>query len=223
MLVHFHWDAKTLVEIFLCDPKAVRRSIGLHAKSRPPFLRYDLFGPNKPVPAGVEAAADTGFSVYRTTSDDIADTELECTICCCSMHPQDCFALQCEHWYCRGCWQAYIRTHVIDKEVAIRCMGNKCKSLISSSLIDFLCEPDVVRGYQKNLLKAFVEDKHGRTRISYCKNPSGCEGITILADDALVEVSTCKLCGFTFCADCDMMQHAPATCAIVKEWCLSVF
>jgi hypothetical protein len=163
MLVHFHWDAKMLVESFLDDPKAVRRAIGLHAKSRPPFLRYDLFGPNSAsVINGTSSAyvevdseeavqpSDPPAALFKSSS---GDGEMECSICCCPMHPQDCFALQCEHWYCRNCWKAYIRTHTHDKEVAICCMANKCRSLVSSAMIDFLCEPDVVHGHQNNLLK----------------------------------------------------------------------
>ncbi len=67
--------------------------------------------------------------------------------------------------------------------------------------------------------RLFLEDRHGGTRISYCKNPVGCEGVTLLGDDAvLLTTASCKLCGYSYCANCDHMKHAPATCEMLKQW-----
>jgi hypothetical protein len=53
---------------------------------------------------------------------------------------------------------------------------------------------------------------------SYCKNPRGCAGIVLLADDAdYSEAVCCSMCGTTFCAACDMPPHAPATCDMVRS------
>ena len=67
-------------------------------------------------------------------------------------------------------------------------------------------------------IREFVEDKHGRTRVCYCKNPRGCEGVIFVPDDATATALCCGVCGFSFCALCDMMAHAPATCEMIKEW-----
>ena len=53
---------------------------------------------------------------------------------------------------------------------------------------------------------------------SYCKNPKGCAGVVILADDAGSSEATCSLCACTFCAACDLPPHGPAPCAMVARW-----
>ncbi len=59
MLVHFHWDVRQIIENHLMKAKLVRKEIGLNPKSRPPFLRFDKFGP----PAAAFADAPFGFAL----------------------------------------------------------------------------------------------------------------------------------------------------------------
>lgn len=72
------------------------------------------------------------------------------------------------------------------------------------------------------LLKAFIEQQRsGKQGIaSYCKNPRGCRGIVLLADDAGSTEASCSICAFSFCASssCDFPPHSPASCALVALW-----
>lgn len=64
--------------------------------------------------------------------------------------------------------------------------------------------------------RSFVEDRRGKHVLAtYCKNPRGCAGILLLADDAVYSEACCSLCSTTFCAACDLPPHAPATCDMV--------
>ena len=66
-------------------------------------------------------------------------------------------------------------------------------------------------------VRSFVEDRRGRQVLAtYCKNPRGCDGIVVLADDADYSEAVCSLCSTTFCAACDLPPHAPATCEMVN-------
>jgi hypothetical protein len=63
-----------------------------------------------------------------------------------------------------------------------------------------------------------VEDRRGKHVLAtYCKNPRGCGGIVLLADDADYSEACCSLCATTFCAACDLPPHAPATCDMVRD------
>ena len=69
------------------------------------------------------------------------------------------------------------------------------------------------------MFRAFIEERRGKHVIgAYCKNPKGCSGIVLMADDALYCEAYCSLCSLTFCAKCDMPPHAPATCEMVSKW-----
>lgn len=67
--------------------------------------------------------------------------------------------------------------------------------------------------------RAFVEERRGKQVLAtYCKNPRGCSGIVLMADDADVREVTCALCSTKFCATCDIPPHAPATCEMAAQW-----
>lgn len=44
LLIHYGWDIKRLVEVFLENPRPVRLAVGLGPRHRPHLLRFDLFG-----------------------------------------------------------------------------------------------------------------------------------------------------------------------------------
>jgi hypothetical protein len=53
---------------------------------------------------------------------------------------------------------------------------------------------------------------------AYCKNPRGCKGVILMADDADDSEARCSLCNTSFCAACDLPPHAPASCEMVAQW-----
>ena len=88
-----------------------------------------------------------------------------------------------------------------------------------SDMIECLCDPVIFASTRKILVQAFVEDRTGRqVKATYCKNPGGCVGIVVMADDADASAVQCSLCGYSFCASCDFPPHAPATCKQVALW-----
>lgn len=132
------------------------------------------------------------------------------------------FSLYCQHYYCRNCFASHIESRIpkTGKEFLVNCPDENCRYIVPLDVVQFLCSEDIQARARQNMLKAFIEDNDsdGRARASYCKNPHGCEGIVLLADDNDGATVTCALCTQSFCGVCDLPPHAPATCAMVSGW-----
>ena len=134
LLLHSHWDVKCLVENYTTDSKSIRKQIGLHPHSRPPFLRQDICSPVGAVDA----------------------PELECQICFCPMSPKEAFSLHCQHWYCNECWSRQIETKVADRAISIHCPRPGCCMAVPPAMIDYLCSRQTSQDFLHNVLK-FVD------------------------------------------------------------------
>ncbi len=57
--------------------------------------------------------------------------------------------------------------------------------MTTSSMYAFFCEREYLGVYLETVIKSFVEERSGRHFVSsYCKNPRGCAGVILMADDA---------------------------------------
>jgi hypothetical protein len=99
---------------------------------------------------------------------------------------EEMFALPCRHWFCRECYSGYISSKVAGNDWKIACpQGSPCSCIVPLDCAEFLCSRDVYQRLRGNMLTSFIEDKQGKTRALYCKNPrGGCDGILLLADDS---------------------------------------
>lgn len=166
LLEHFHWHPKPLIEQYLEDARAVRREMGLHPRSYPPFLRFDVL-------KAVTEHGHGGATMARSASATLGcfqmiaggkgegksegkdqqqhqeeDVELMCKICFCPMESDEAFALACEHWFCTDCWGGHLSSRIKDGIAQIRCPGEKCRMLVCGDMIEFMCTPDVVAEHQ---------------------------------------------------------------------------
>ena len=203
LLLHYKWDEKTLVEDYIENQIAVRLVVGLGPKTHPPFLRFDIFGRrslNNKIELLNSACIDCGICGEKTNEDEM-------------------FALNCCHWYCQNCWENYLRIATTDREVKVSCPCSDCKLIVTLDMIKFLCKNDLYIEARKLLVKAFVEEKRDRKVIAtYCKNPIGCNGVLLMAEDANCTEATCSLCASTYCFVCDLPPHAPVPCDLLADW-----
>lgn len=246
LLLHYKWNAKSLIEDYLENRKVVRVKAGLGPRTLPPFLRNDFFqsteesyvtptGPDTPnyirssLKTHFTASAKESFQPIRSEhfhDNSSSNSRVECGICLDYVPAEDAYALNCKHWYCSDCWRGYLSSSIGvtggagGGGVLPLCPAARCQMLVPLDLPEMLGPPELYQVAYKALLKAFVEQQHlGRQGLAtYCKNPRGCHGIVLLADDAGGTVASCSLCACSFCALCDLPPHAPATCELVAMW-----
>jgi hypothetical protein len=196
LLVHFQWNLTALVDSYLENSRSVRLAVGLAPRHLPPFLRFDLF----------------------SQQESNASITVTCGICQDSVSGAEAFALTaCLHWFCADCWRGFVESSVRGRQVTYRCPFPECRSLVVQDLQNHFCDATTCEEARNVLIRSFVEEKRGKQIVAaYCKNPRGCAGVVLLADDADYSEAYCTLCNTTFCAACDLPPHAPATCEMVK-------
>ena len=157
LLIRARWQAKQLLERYLEDPSAVRRDAGLHPRSHPPFLRYDVFG------ADSKSSSSTSISEHGAKVPDNAlvtkqatqePQGLDCGICLCPMEQEEAFALCCEHWFCRDCWAGHIGSRIEGRAVTICCPAtepSKCAMAVPSLMVEHVCDAEVVKNFWGNV------------------------------------------------------------------------
>jgi hypothetical protein len=264
LLLHYRWDAKTLIEDYTENRKAVRMKAGLGPRHLPPFLRYDVFQTENDGSLVVEdingeekRSEFEDNHISAVTIGDIPPPPLplqltprflphrplemskdtihlknnplkgvECGICKEFSPAEESYALNCEHWFCSDCWRGYLRSSGTPGGggggVLPHCPASKCFMLVPLDLPELLGPSELYQDAYRALLKAFIEQQRvGKQGLaSYCKNPRGCRGIVLLADDAGSSEACCSICAFSFCASssCDFPPHSPASCASVALW-----
>ena len=171
------------------EPLLLRECSGLGPPAVPRLLRYDVHGSNN----------STSLSPGSETASHSTDTSLFCRICMNTGIPEkEMFSLPCRHWFCRDCLSGYISSKVTSDEWKVACpQGASCTCIIPLDATEFLCSPDVYKRLRGNMLTSFIEDKQGKTRALYCKNPKGCDGILLLADDS--DHTKVRVCGILKC------------------------
>ena len=170
LLLHYGWDAKSLIEDYLENRKAVRARAGLGPRTMPPFLRRDIFsrpGNNNngssghsstvkfaSLPSTLQGSGDTtrANTITNETTPPISNDEVECGICLDSVPPHEAYALTCEHWFCADCWRGYLRNAVgggasggISGE-SPQCPQAKCCMRVPLDLPEVLGPPELYQG-----------------------------------------------------------------------------
>jgi len=203
LLLHYNWDEKTLVEDYIENQIAVRLAVGLGPKTHPPFLRFDIFGRR----------------TVNKKGEGLKSVPIDCGICGELADEDEMFSLNCFHWYCQTCWENYLRVAITDREVKVSCPCSDCKMIVTLDMIKFLCNSELHAEARKLQVKAFVEEKRDRkVMATYCKNPIGCNGVLLMAEDANCTEATCSLCASSYCFVCDLPPHAPVPCDLLADW-----
>jgi len=200
LLCHCNWDESVLLEAHLYRPVVLRNDAGL-------------------APAGY-------LTVLPCAAVPLSDglTKPTCGICLEAAAAEDGLALWCTHFFCKECWMGYVESKLEDRCVApLRCAMSDCRATVTEGALRALdlgteLEGAVRREVLRNYLERGSGQGSGGPKVVWCRNPKGCEGVISLQGRGNWSNLECGICGYTFCSQCDLAPHAPATCEMLRQW-----
>ncbi|CAM9276486.1 unnamed protein product [Ectocarpus sp. 8 AP-2014] len=140
--------------------------------------------------------------------------KLECRICCEEFTAKEAYALACNHFFCRGCWAAYLGAKVQEGPTCVytTCPEHKCPQIASESTFsEFLSAEDLKR-YEAFSLTSFVDINK---MLRFC--PGKDCGMVVKAPLSYPRSVRCN-CGSVFCFRCGEEAHDPASCEELAMW-----
>jgi len=144
-------------------------------------------------------------------------------------------ALPCGHWICNACWSEYLADKINANDILnLRCFMCTAPSheeaaagraraghVIPDEMVCQRVGPELYKKYNRFVAKNYAETN---PNIKWCPEPDcGCvvdgknAGYICNVDNEHAPTVTCEN-GHRFCFNCNKPAHAPATCAMVKEW-----
>jgi ariadne-1 len=141
-----------------------------------------------------------------------------CSVCLEEVAMADTFALGCGHRYCNNCWADYLEVHVMSGAncVYTQCMSPGCTELCHEECFQKRVAPKVFERYKEFLHRSFIDHN---PNVKWCPRP-GCDNAVSCDRRGRRQPVLCA-CGFLFCfqcADYEIGNHLPASCASVKTW-----
>ncbi|KAF1356252.1 hypothetical protein BDV97DRAFT_286539 [Delphinella strobiligena] len=143
-----------------------------------------------------------------------------CNICCDDTPGLATFAMKCGHRYCIDCYKQYLAQKIKEEGEAarIRCPGDGCNRIVDSKSLEVLVTSDLKDRYQELLTRTYVDDKDN---LKWCPAPNcvyaiEC-GIKQKDLNRIVPTVNCD-CGNHFCFGCQLLDHQPTPCVLVKKW-----
>ncbi len=141
-----------------------------------------------------------------------------CAVCLEEVPMTETFALGCGHRYCKQCWTDFLEVHVAAGAncVYTQCMHPGCTELCHEECFQKLVRPAVVERYREFLHRSFIDHN---PNVKWCPRP-GCDN-SVSCDRRGRRQPVLCACGFEFCfqcADLEIGNHLPASCASVKAW-----
>ena len=155
-----------------------------------------------------------GLSGGQKASMPRDDEALLCRICCDHYKGRESFALACSHFFCQGCWVAYLSAKVHEGPTCVyaTCPEHKCPQIVSEAVFkEFASEEDLKR-YQTFSLTSFVDINK---TLRFC--PGKDCGMVVKAPLSYARSVRCN-CGSVFCFRCGEEAHDPATCTELALW-----
>ncbi|KAI9745962.1 MAG: hypothetical protein M1818_000643 [Claussenomyces sp. TS43310] len=189
LLRHFRWNKERLIEDYMDHPKKVLESAGL--------------GPNNRAVPKLEVIP--GFT---------------CEICYENDPGLESFAMKCGHRYCVECYRHYLSQKIKEEGEAarIQCPHEGCKRIIDGKSMDLLVTTELNNRYKELLTRTYVEDKDV---LKWCPAPNCIYAIECSVKkkdlDKVVPTVDCS-CGYHWCFGCNLADHQPAPCELVKKW-----
>jgi len=125
--------------------------------------------------------------------------------------------LPCGHGLCEDDWPRFLKCNLESGTVGganclqLRCPGERCPLIVSSSLFERFLEPCDYERYLNLRVLSFVNDN---PNIVWCP-ASGCDFCVGFSQRK--STVQCR-CGHRFCFSCKRGAHAPAKCSSAKSW-----
>ena len=172
--------------------------------------------------AGIDKNAIKQFSSTNSSSSSSQEKKkpmiLECDICCSDIDVESAVAVSCGHSFCSDCWRQYFKVKIEEEGMNItnlNCMAKGCKTKVDLSTVSRVLgnTSPAFKKYMKHLMNAYVKTL---PLIAWCPGPNCERALKISMGNSKIAV-TCE-CKHSFCFNCGMEPHQPATCAMLINW-----
>lgn len=196
LLAHFKWDKDALVEFYF-----------EHGKSRT-FTQALLIDP-------ADLSDEKLVSASSLPCDE--PNELICDICCLPTTPNLMFALRCSHYFCRVCWQRYLKWKIMEESQSdrIHCPSLSCQMLVEDEVVfQMVSDPTIIRRFRKLISHSFV--LHNRA-LTWCPGVDCGHAVRCFGPREAYQI-TCTNCSECFCFACGQPWHDPVRCEQLKIW-----
>jgi ariadne-1 len=159
-----------------------------------------------------EILKEAGVSNQEPSTSPSPSSSIRCRICGDLFGKDDCYSLNCQHSFCKGCYGTYLTHQINDGPPCVfaHCPEYKCKQAITISAVQSLCSQETYEKYMMYITRNFIETS---ASMRWCPSP-GCERVAIGSG---VTTVLCQ-CNFPFCFRCGQEAHDPATCAHLSLW-----
>ncbi len=142
-----------------------------------------------------------------------------CQICCDESRLYT-FAMNCDHRFCKDCYEHYIVDKIVDEGEVRRltCPGERCNIILTERVIELLTHKEVVDRYKMLEDRAYVDD---HDNIRWCPHPECDSAVECnISNKQLMQVIPSVFCGnkHNFCFGCGLDNHQPCICSLVKIW-----
>ncbi|KAI4761771.1 hypothetical protein E4T52_05990 [Aureobasidium sp. EXF-3400] len=143
-----------------------------------------------------------------------------CEICCDDTPGMQTFAMKCNHRFCVDCYRQYLAQKIKDEGEAarVRCPGEQCNNIVDSKSLELLVTEDLKDRYNELLTRTYVDDKDN---LRWCPAPNCVYAVDCPVKqkelNKIVPTVNCD-CGHSFCFGCQLNDHQPTPCVLVKLW-----
>ena len=148
LLAHYSWDRGAVVEAFVEDEKATRRSAGL------PQPGCDQFAKARPLIEG-KAQGEGGGGIEAKKTQN----ELVCLVCFDDLDASSTSPLTCGHVFCSDCWSRHLAVQLtMQPRGGVACMGVDCTLRVTEeSLAQIGVGQSLLDQWRNALAKSFLE------------------------------------------------------------------
>lgn len=189
LLRAYRWNKERVIEIMMdCPTKAYKK-------------------------ASIEKIAETSIQPSFETRDDFT-----CLICCEDSPNLMTLRLACGETFCLDCHKTFYEQKIVEGNARrILCVGS-CGSLVQDEVLEKVVAPDKFEKFKALQNNYFVDDNK---TLKWCPAPdciyiSQCD-IPLSSLSSIIPSIKCR-CGHQYCFGCNLGEHMPCICMLVKLW-----
>jgi len=193
LLSHFKWDKERLLERYYSGDQERL------------FKEVHVLDPHQ----------NSSTKKKTPSSSSSFPSKPTCEICLVDFSKDCLTGLQCNHLFCKYCWETYFRTKIFSNNTGgtISCPATRCDVVAHEKYILSIVKDAATRSrYHKLMADGFVQSHR---LIRWCPAPDCSSAIKAVRNDA--QPVKCD-CGFVFCFGCSQPSHQPVQCDWLKKW-----
>lgn len=140
---------------------------------------------------------------------------VRCQLCYGDFSILDMRGMHCGHFYCAGCYSAYLEDAVLNKgleSIFTKCPDAICRSVVGEAMFKALIDKPLFDKYSQYIVRSFVER---RSVAKWCPAPN-CE-LAVEYTKVKSRIIVCA-CGSSWCFMCGSDAHQPLSCDDLAKW-----